>query len=454
MHKTLPAKQLQLLGGDIILIIASFYLAPLLRFWVFLDVTLIFDWPDLSVILIYLLTFYIFEFYSLEERFTSTAYALRFLVAIIVADLGIALFLYVFDARPYPTSILILNTMLIFSFCLEWRRLYYRRSHQIRKVFRVLIIGAGKAGNDLQDMLSPREDIELKGFLDDDPQKLGAERGGVRVLGSTEYLMSFLKGIDVVVVAITHNLSQDLYRRLVEAKMKGVMVYEMPSFCEEIIERIPVNHVSDLWFVYVPISGVRRNLYNMKIKRIADLLLSLLGLLITLPIMLLMALAIKCESAGPVFYVQRRIGWNSQPFDLVKLRTMKVGFDSDRQYAGRKEDPRITRIGRIMRFFRIDEIPQMWNVIKGEMSFIGPRALIEAEVDEFSPQIPYFSLRHSIRPGITGWAQINYPHGATIRDALAKLEYDLYYIKNLSPLLDLIILARTVKTVLIGQGAR
>ena len=107
-----------------------------------------------------------------------------------------------------------------------------------------------------------------------------------------------------------------------------------------------------------------------------------------------------------------------------------------------------------MRFFRIDEIPQMWNVIKGEMSFIGPRALIEAEVDEFSPQIPYFSLRHSIRPGITGWAQINYPHGATVRDALAKLEYDLYYIKNLSPLLDLIILARTVKTVLFGRGAR
>ena len=323
---TLPTKQLTLLGGDIILIIASFYLAPALRFRVFLDVSLIFDWPDLSAILIYLLTFYIFDFYSLEERFTSTAYALRFLVAIMVADLGIVIFFYVFNARPYPTTILILNTLLIFSFCLEWRRLYYRWSHQIRKVFRVLIIGAGKAGSDLQEMLSHREDFELKGFLDDDPQKLGAERGGVRVLGSTERLMSFFKDIDIVVVAITRNLSQDLYRQLVEAKMKGVMVYEMPSFCEEIIERIPVNHVSDLWFVYVPISGVRRNLYNVKIKRIVDLLLSLLGLLITLPIMLLMALAIKCESKGPVFYVQRRIGWNGRPFDLVKLRTMKVGF--------------------------------------------------------------------------------------------------------------------------------
>ena len=454
MNNVLPTKQLALLGGDIIMILASFCLAPVLRFRVFLDFSLIFDWPDLSVILFYLLTFYIFDFYSLQERFTSAAYALRFLVALMVADLGIAAFLYVFNARPYPASILILNTVLIFFFCLGWRRLYYYWNHQIRRVFRALIIGAGKAGNDLQDMLSHREEFELKGFLDDDPQKAGMERGGVRVLGNTTRLMSFLNDIDIVIVAITRNLSQDLYRQLVQAKMKGIMVYEMPSFCEEFIERIPVNHVSDLWFVYVPISGVRRNLYNVKIKRITDLILSLLGLLITLPLMLIVAPVIKCESKGPVFYVQRRIGWNGRPFDLVKLRTMKVGFDSDRQYAGRKDDPRITRIGRIMRFFRIDEIPQMWNVIKGEMSFIGPRALIKAEIDEFSPQIPYFSLRHSIRPGITGWAQINYPHGITAQDALAKLEYDLYYIKNLSPLLDLLILVRTVKTVIFGRGAK
>ena len=118
------------------------------------------------------------------------------------------------------------------------------------------------------------------------------------------------------------------------------------------------------------------------------------------------------------------------------------------------DDPRITRVGKILRVSRFDEIPQLWNVIRGEMSFIGPRALMEEEVNEFTPQIPYFSLRHSIRPGITGWAQINYPHGATVQDGLAKLEYDLYYLKNLSPLLDLIILVRTVRTVMFGRGAR
>jgi len=133
---------------------------------------------------------------------------------------------------------------------------------------------------------------------------------------------------------------------------------------------------------------------------------------------------------------------------------MKEGCENDRCYAGQRDDPRIIRVGRVIRFFRIDEIPQMWNVIRGDMSFIGPRALIESEVEEFAPQIPCLALRHSIRPGITGWAQANYPHGATVDNALAKLEYDLYYIKNLSPQLDLLILARTVRTVLFGKGAR
>jgi lipopolysaccharide/colanic/teichoic acid biosynthesis glycosyltransferase len=133
---------------------------------------------------------------------------------------------------------------------------------------------------------------------------------------------------------------------------------------------------------------------------------------------------------------------------------MKVGAENNRQFAGYKNDPRITRVGKVIRLFRIDEIPQMWNVMKGDMSFIGPRALMEEEVEAFVPRVPYFSLRHSVRPGVTGWAQINYPHGATEEDALAKLEYDLYYIKNLSSILDLMILARTIRTVLFGKGAR
>jgi lipopolysaccharide/colanic/teichoic acid biosynthesis glycosyltransferase len=249
-------------------------------------------------------------------------------------------------------------------------------------------------------------------------------------------------------------MNRELYRRLVEAKMKGTEVYEMPAFYERILQKIPARHVSDLWFAYVPISGVHKNIYNTKIKKLADLFFSVVGLVCSLPFTLPAILAIWVSSPGPIFYVHRRIGLNGKPFNLIKLRTMRDGSENDRQHAGQKNDPRITKVGKIIRFFRIDEIPQMLNVIKGDMSLVGPRALIEEEVEEFTPQVPYFSLRHSVRPGITGWAQVNYPHGAHVEDALAKLEYDLYYIKNLSPLLDLIILAKTVRTVLFGKGAR
>jgi lipopolysaccharide/colanic/teichoic acid biosynthesis glycosyltransferase len=228
----------------------------------------------------------------------------------------------------------------------------------------------------------------------------------------------------------------------------------MPSFYEKRLGKIPVNHVSDLWFVFVPISGVRRNTYNQKVKRICDLFLSLIGIVLTLPFAAIIALAIKLDSPGPLFYIQQRIGWNEKAFELVKFRSMRDGADKEREFAGRPDDPRITRVGRIIRLLRMDEIPQLWNVFKGDMSFIGPRALMAEEVEAFSSKIPYFNLRHSIRPGITGWAQINYPHGAEEKDALEKLQYDLFYIKNLSPLLDLHIFLRTFYIVLFFRGAK
>lgn len=454
MVNTLPHKQLILLGGDIILVIVALYLSPALRFGIFQDLSVIFDWPGLSAICIYLLLFYIFDFYNIEEDLYTISYVLRFLVAVSVANIFVAALFYTFNIRPYATAILLLNALLIFSFCLEWRFLFDRRRRSAGKAFRTLVVGAGYAGHDLYEMLSRHADFKVAGILDDDPVKWGKKIGTARILGATNLLPSLMDKVDTVVVAITHHMSPDLHKSLVDAKMRGVMVYGMPTFYERVLEKIPVHHVSDLWLVSVPILGVNRTMYNIKIKKMIDIFLALLGLILTLPLTLLASLAIRCSSPGPILHIQRRIGLNGQPFDLIKLRTMENGQENNRHHAGKRDDPRIIPLGRIIRFFRIDEIPQMWNVIKGDMSFIGPRALIESEVEEFTPQIPYFSLRHSIRPGITGWAQVNYPHGVTVDDALAKLEYDLYYIKNLSPLLDLLILARTVRTVLFGTGAR
>ena len=190
-------------------------------------------------------------------------------------------------------------------------------------------------------------------------------------------------------------------------------------------------------------------------KRAFDIVASLILLAATLPVILVTALAIKLESRGPAFYRQRRVGLYNQGFDILKLRSMR----QDAEIAGKavwaaEDDPRITRIGRFIRKVRIDELPQTWTVLRGEMSFVGPRPERPQFVDELETQLPYYAERHMVKPGITGWAQINYPYGASIEDARHKLEYDLYYAKNYSPFLDMLILLQTLRVVLWPTGAR
>jgi exopolysaccharide biosynthesis polyprenyl glycosylphosphotransferase len=450
-----PKKQLTLLGGDAIIIFASFYLAPFIIFGVLLDASSIFTPGDVAAFLTYLLMFYVFDFYNLDEPL-NIGYSMRFAAALMIGNILIGVSSYLMRVQLYSGTVFLFNSLLIMCFCLGWRLIFHRFLKHHRKPWRVIIIGCGRAGRVMGQALSGNQAYEVVGFLDDDCEKLGMNIGARSVMGSTEMLASFLvdKNIDNIIVAITHGIRPGLYARLVEAKMRGIVVYDMPSFYEKILGKIPVNHVSDLWIVYTPISGVKRNIFNYKVKRICDICLSMVGLVLNLPIAALVALAIKLDSPGPLFYVQRRIGWNERAFDLVKFRSMKDGTHTERDFAGQRCDPRITRVGRVLRLFRLDEVPQLWNVLKGDMSFIGPRALMAEEVHAFTSQIPYFNLRHSIRPGITGWAQINYPHGATENDALEKLQYDLFYVKNLSPLLDLRIFLRTFYIVLFGKGAR
>jgi FlaA1/EpsC-like NDP-sugar epimerase len=268
MIRTIPEKQLVLLGGDIILIIASFYLSPLLRFGVCPDLAVFLEWPDLSAILTYLLFFYIFDLYNVDDRFQSAGYFFRVLLALIIADLFIASLFYVFNVRPYATFILLLNTLLILSLCLGWRFIFYRWRKQYQRVLRVLIIGAGRAGNDLYKLLENRADFGVVGFLDDDQSKWGKRIGDRQIIRGTERLSTVIKerSVDLIVIAITHGLNQDLYKRVMDAKVKGLSVYEMPTFCELVLRKIPVEHVSDLWFVYMPISGVRKTTYNKEDK--------------------------------------------------------------------------------------------------------------------------------------------------------------------------------------------
>ena len=257
-----------------------------------------------------------------------------------------------------------------------------------------------------------------------------------------------------VVLALEERRNALPLKDLLRIKTTGVHVNEISTFLVRETGRVDLDSVNPSWLIFSDGFSSSRVLSSI-VKRLFDIVASLVLMIVTLPLIAVTAIAVKLESRGPAFYRQRRVGLYNQGFDIVKLRSMR----QDAEIAGQavwaeKDDPRITRVGRIIRKLRIDELPQTWSVLKGEMSFVGPRPERPQFVDDLEQQLPYYAERHMVKPGITGWAQINYPYGASIEDSRQKLEYDLYYAKNYSPFLDLLILLQTIRVVIWPEGAR
>ncbi len=257
-----------------------------------------------------------------------------------------------------------------------------------------------------------------------------------------------------VVLALEERRNALPLKDLLRIKTTGVHVNEISTFLERETGRVDLDSVNPSWLIFSDGFSSGRMLSGV-FKRLFDIAASLVLIVLTAPLVLATAIAIKLESNGPVLYRQRRVGLYNVGFDIVKLRSMRVDAEvNGKAVWAEKDDPRITRIGRIIRKLRIDELPQAWSVLKGEMSFVGPRPERPQFVDDLEQQLPYYAERHMVKPGITGWAQINYPYGASIEDSRQKLEYDLYYAKNYSPFLDLLILLQTIRVVLWPEGAR
>jgi sugar transferase (PEP-CTERM system associated) len=256
-----------------------------------------------------------------------------------------------------------------------------------------------------------------------------------------------------VVLALEERRNALPLKDLLRVKTAGVQVSEISTFLERETGRIDLNSVSHSWLIFSDGFAAGRLLSSVT-KRAFDIAASLLLLAVSLPIILATAIAIKLESAGPVFYRQRRVGLFNQPFEIVKLRSMRTDAEAAGAQWASKNDPRVTRIGRFIRKVRIDELPQAWTVLTGDMSFVGPRPERPQFVSDLEQQLPFYAERHMVKPGITGWAQINYPYGASVEDARHKLEYDLYYAKNYSPFLDLLIMLQTLRVILWPAGAR
>jgi sugar transferase (PEP-CTERM system associated) len=338
-----------------------------------------------------------------------------------------------------------------------WRIIYGVLSQVKRPKIKALVVGEGESAREIHQLLnSPFSPYEVQGYLDNGFSAQGRAERSPYVLGSLDQLTEIAaqKGAKTAILAIPRNRPFWATRKILEARLKGIEVIEMPNIYERLTGRVPVEHIEDQWLLFSDGFQLLSRGYVQRVKRLIDFAVSGLLLALTAPLMALTALAIRFESPGPVFYKQERVGKGGKVFSVYKFRSMVVDAEAHGVKWAQKRDPRVTRVGRIIRMFRIDELPQIWNVFKGDMSLVGPRPERPQFVEELATQIPYYNIRHTITPGITGWAQVKYPYGASFEDAVHKLEYELYYIKNMSVMLDLRILLKTIGVVLLGEGAR
>jgi sugar transferase (PEP-CTERM system associated) len=242
-------------------------------------------------------------------------------------------------------------------------------------------------------------------------------------------------------------------RELLDCKLAGIRVFDITTYFERMLGQIRIDYVNAGWLIFG--DGFNQGLYRTLVKRAFDIVCSTVLILVSAIVMVLTAIAIKLESRGPVFYRQERVGANGKTFKVTKFRSMRTDAEKDgKPVWAAAQDSRVTRIGAIIRRTRIDELPQLFNVLKGEMSLVGPRPERPYFVEQLKQEIPYYSVRHSIKPGVTGWAQVKYQYGSTVEDSAEKLQYDLYYVKNHSLFLDFVVLFETVGVVLTGKGAR
>ncbi|WP_298189092.1 TIGR03013 family XrtA/PEP-CTERM system glycosyltransferase [Novosphingobium sp.] len=319
---------------------------------------------------------------------------------------------------------------------------------------RVLVLGAGDRAERLRQLGERLEaGFVIVGFIgmsDSAPViKEAINRNAIHNL--TRYVENL--GVSEVVLALEERRNALPLKDLLRIKTTGVHVNDFSTFMERETGRVDLDTVNPSWLIFSDGFSSGR-MISSAFKRVFDICASLVLLVLTAPVIALFAILVKLDSRGPAFFRQTRVGLYGQSFSLIKLRSMRTDAEKGGAQWAAKDDPRVTRIGRLIRKLRIDELPQAWTVLKGEMSFVGPRPERPEFVSDLEDKLPYYAERHMVKPGITGWAQINYPYGASIEDSRHKLEYDLYYAKNYSPFLDLLILLQTLRVVLWNEGAR
>lgn len=390
---------------------------------------------NIFLIVVAFLLYYVANIFDISSRYYRIS---DFLTVIVI---NFILFLY-----SQVTGVFFLSeNIILFGIVSMYQIIYkYVVNVSIVKKQKILFIDINKDGEELLSNLKKDEQYKVVGIL----QNLNKEQLMSKLITmcrgkNTDILVDFSNIVDE---------SPEIVSELFEYKQQGLQYYDYIDFYEEYETKLPISNLSPKWFLEAKGFEIYHNNFNLRMKRIIDIIFAIVIGVLAIPVMLLAMIIIKFESKGPIFFKQERIGEGNKKFNIIKFRSMRSDAEKDGPKWAKENDNRVTKWGKIMRATRIDELPQIINVLRGEMSFVGPRPEREFFINQLEKEIPHYKLRHTVKPGLTGWAQVMYPYGASVEDAYSKLQYDLYYIKHHNLLFDLKIFLKTISIVVFGKG--
>ncbi len=439
------------------LIVAAVWLAAYLRLSSWMWEVMVDEngmWKAVLIAAVCQLCLYYSDLYDFRRIADRKELLVRIIQALGGASFILAAVYYWFPAAMIGRGVFFLAAGFVTAFVSGWRIAFEWLSNRLGPTQRLLLVGTGTAAIKLERELMDRRQalgIDIIGFIDADPLAAESSRSGARVIGRIEDIPAIVKAraVDRVVVSLADARGKLPMDKLLEMKLQGVTFDHLASVYEEFTGKIAVENLRPSWLIFS--SGFHDTRARRALKRVIDVIAAVCGLLIAAPIMAIVAVLVRATSPGPALFRQVRVGRNGHLFTLIKFRSM--GIDAEAATGpvwAQPGDMRVTRLGKFLRMSRLDELPQLWNVLVGDMSLVGPRPERPEFVEQLTKEIPFYGQRHVVRPGVTGWAQVRYKYGGSKEDALEKLQYELYYIKNMSLALDLVIMIHTIKTMISG----